>query len=378
MSATLKNQLLEYVKTHENKYYSYFKNSRSNHLMEFYIQHGERNIAEDIKDHNAYLNKLHSYYKREISELFEFAANRGILIIGLKGAFLESELYESYSYPRSYYDLDLFMQNEDVPLLAEYFAQKSYSIDGYTAKPLQPLYNLIFGNIRRMKHMNINKINHLELVKAVKEPQGLYELSIEIHTNFNILGLSRFPHKDMMKNSRCISLEGKKVRVLSELDGLIFLCHHLIRHLPYVFQNDMGPLSVSLDKLYDLGLYLEKYPRLADSTNVQMYSKRYDVVPYTALAFYLIHDLFPSVIKEKTVQDLIKLSYQQQFPWKKLFKKLMKQCPIEIITGTLTELPELVNAVCYIERNLGPFEEYTKARLRKIAIWRRALKSVGE
>lgn len=378
MDKDLVNQYYNYVDKNKKSYIEYFCRCRSPLLYNYYAEFQKDDLIASVKREYKYLEQLHNLFLDEIDRIYNFSVDKGIRLVGLKGMFLNDDIYDNPNIFRMYHDIDLFIHNCDTAKLAEYFINaKDYKILDYKAKFFQILFDIFKSDVKRMTKMDISKINHLVLNKFVSHNELDYEIIIEIHTNFNILKLSKFDNDLMIDNSVLKTMkDGRQFYVLNELDNLLFLCHHLIRHLPYVYQDCMGPIFINIDKILDIALFLKKHRKILSDKKILEASIAYEVLPYTGLSLYLINDIFPGILKDEFVQDLLKRTLEQDFSWKKIFIKLLKHKPIDIISGNLYELPEILNAIDFIEKKLGPFEEFTKNRTKKIIVWHMALKLI--
>lgn len=371
MKIDLKKEFDNFIINNEYNY-DYFKKCESPNLLNLYKQHGDYQLITIIVDRQIKQQELHELFRKELSNLYKYAVKNRLSIVGLKGVFLEDTLYNDSNFYRFYDDLDLLIVSSQKNKLSKYFIDDNFLIYDDKQMIFKCFFKIFKSNIRNMLKIDIDNINHIVLQKKIND----FNLYFELHSNLNILRLSEFNHDELIKNKKLIVLQNnEEFFTLSDVDNLLFLCHHMIRHLPYVYQDCLGTMQINIDKVLDIALLINN--NKINFEHILEKSVQYNIVPYVALALYITHGIFPSLIDNVVLKNMIKLSKKQIFSWKKIFMHLIRLEPIEILSGDIgKELPELVHAVEYIESKFGLFEEYTSYRNIKMIIWKIFLKKV--
>lgn len=353
------------------EYYNYFKQCESQFFIELYKKHNNIELITKINNNICEQQILRTIINNELKKLFDFAAKNNISVVGFKGIFIESDLYSDIKYTRIYDDVDLLVKNDEREVLSNFFKNENYVIYDDKQSIISKVLKGYFENPLRMNKINIDKTNHIVMGKIIEDKN----LVIELHSNFNALKLSEFNHEELIRNRKALKMNATNFYSLNNIDHLLFVCHHLIRHLPYVYQDSIEPLYISFDKIVDIYLMTQKYD--LDKEMILEKSLHYNVVPYLTLALYIVNGIFQNSIESELISELINKSLSSMFSWKNIFVKLINMPAIDIISGNLEdELPELVNAVNFIEKNIGPFREYSAWRNIKLLIWKKALHKV--
>lgn len=370
----IEDAIKEFTDKYSSEYYeNYFKKCESQFFLNCYIDRGDIDLANSVINKISIHDKQKDVFCDELIKIYKYALLNNVDIIGLKGVFLEIDLYNGLACKRIYNDIDLLIRNKDRKKIADYFiSEKNFSIYDDKNFIFPWLFKLFKSNVKRIKNINIDNINHIVLMKKTK---GLKAM-IELHSNFNVLKLSNFDHDNMIKEKKEIIYNNCTFYTLSDIDNLLFLSHHMIRHLPYVYQESIDPLFVDINKIIDIAIILKKFS--FEKKAIIDKCIKYDIVPYVALAFYITNEIFPDDFVFEVYKDLLELAVLDNFSWKKIFLKLIKLNPIEIITGEIDrQLPNLYRTVKFIEKYIGPFEEYTKMRNVKMCLWKIALKTIS-
>lgn len=365
LNFNLENAINIFVQKHQENYYDYFQKCQSPFLINAYIEHKDYNLAKSVKYRVIMQNIMRKRFSVELEKLYEYAKINNIELIGLKGIFLETDVFIQTGNIRLYNDIDLLVRNKDTRILSEYFIKDgNYVIYDDKHNIIKKLLNK--ESVKYIKKINIDKTNHIVLQKKLNDGN----IIIELHSNFNILKLSNFDHLELHNNKKLISYsQNVSFYTLNELDHLLYLCHHMVRHLPYVYTDCLGPLFINIDKIIDIAMLLNKY----NFDSQLLYDKcvRYSILPYVTLSFYITNEIFPGCIDESIIDKFIQLSKNENFSWKKIFLKLISLSPIEILTGNIERtLPKLKHTINFIEKHIGPFEECTKFRNLKILYWK--------
>lgn len=370
--------LEQYVQRHLNHdaFRAYILEYKSIYLLNLYKSFGQQEIVCFLEQEREYCSLLDELYSHEIRTLFQFTQQADIKLIGLKGYFIKNRLYDTIMRP--YNDIDLFLDDKDIRRLTDYFVyvNKGYRIYEFKSKFEEVLFDVFLGNVRRMKNIKVDRINHLTLTKKTcKEIFGKkIILSVELHTNLNSLKLTNFNNKELLNRAQL--KEGIiPYYFLEPNDEFIYLCYHCVKHLPYVFSNCINPLWMQLNCLVDIALLAENCAISWDV--IIMRSIQYKTIPFVALVVYVLADIYEHIFPCWVVDQCIACALESDFSWKKIFLKLIKISPINVMSGNLEEIPEVLQAISYIESKYGPFKSDAIQHMkRKVEIWQDALESL--
>ncbi len=369
MDNYIEQQIEGFVEKYQDAHNDYLKMCASPYLLDYYLSRGESDVIKTIKKRVELQNKLRKEFIKELTGLFKYANENNLTLIGIKGIFLEFDLYCYTTFGRLYDDIDLVICNEEREFWAEYFFKHSdFYIHSDKWFRLQKHLKFLRLNAKHIRNIDVDKINHIMLLRRSAE----LNIMIELHSNLNYLKKSNFNHSDIILNKEKMVIGNVTLDTLSPIDNLMFMCHHMIRHLPYIYKDSIDNLIISIDKIIDVALLLKKYK--FDEELIIQKSKVYQITPYVALALYVTNEVFPNSVSETIIYDLIDDSINSDFDWKNIFIKLIDLRPIEIITGKIgRKLPGLINTVNFIEKHIGRFEEFTYFRGIKAYLWRKSV-----
>lgn len=375
MDQFVENSIGRFIDDYKYDYRDYFKKCISPCFTSLYYDNNDTDSITYLEKLADSQKQLHHLYYIELKKLFNYAKNNNINIIGFKGIFLEESLYKSSECIRFYDDIDLLICNKDRKKIAEYFKKyTNFKIIDDKASIFKLYYKLFKSNAGNIGKINIDNLNHIVL----QEKKQNFYLTLELHSNLNFLNLSKFDHIQIFEDKKQIFINNNLFYTMGEMDHLLFLCHHMIRHLPYVYEECLGPLHIDIKKVIDILLLVKKYNLLYCKDELINRCERYDIVPYVALSFYIVNGLFPNTIDTGIMNTLIKVSREKEYSWKYIFDGLITLKPIDILTGKIEKaFPEIVGCVERIEK-LGPFEEYTHFRNIKMFVWKKVLKKLKQ
>jgi hypothetical protein len=226
----------------------------------------------------------------ETNKIFNLFSQSNISTIILKGPLLSLQLYNDIGL-RQCRDIDLLIQEKDIPIAFHILEKQGYTFDNYEKK----------------KRLSINQMTKYYNYAGFKSNT----FNIELHWRFYPdKHVQNIPENLIWNEEAIVKYEGLNFRTLALENNFLYLCFHAAKH---EFNE--------LYWLYDILIFYKK--NKLDLENIFTKAEIFDLKKTICLCFYLMYKLWNEPIPETLKPYIHKHKLLFHYFYKHIFKQFL-------------------------------------------------------